>query len=73
MCLECTSFCSTKDDLPAYNVEIKRVKELIGIGEKADRTDWIIKNREYLVTLEVMKKGILQEGIVHKNGRLRED
>lgn len=26
MCLECTNFCSTKEDLPAYDEEIKRVQ-----------------------------------------------
>lgn len=73
MCLECTSFCSTKEDLPAYETEIKRVKELMMIGEATGRMDWIDKNRAYLETLESMKCGILQEGIVHKNGNLRED
>lgn len=73
MCLECTSFCSTREDLPAYETEIKRVKELMMIGEATGRTDWIDKNRTYLETLESMKSRILQEGIVHKNGNLRED
>ena len=39
MCLECTSFCSTKEDLPAYDAEIKRVQELMMVGEAIGRTD----------------------------------
>lgn len=72
MCLECTSFCSTKEDLAEYDTEIKRVKELMAIGEATGRTDWVDKNRMYLETLEGMKSRILQEGTVHKNGKLRE-
>lgn len=73
MCLECTSFCSTKEDLEAYETEIKRVKELMIIGEATGRMDWVDKNRLYLKNLESMKTRILQEGIVHKNGNLREE
>lgn len=73
MCLECASFCSTKEDLPAYDAEIKRVQELMMIGETTGRTDWTDKNRIYLEMLESMKCRILQERIVHKNGNLRED
>ena len=67
MCLDCTSFCSAKEDLPAYEAEIKRVKALISIAEKTDRTDWIEKNNQYLENLIRMKERILQEGIVHKS------
>lgn len=73
MCLECTNFCSTKDDLPAYEQEIKRVKKLIEISDMTGRTDWVEKNQIYLENLEGMRNRILQEGIVHKNGKLRED
>ena len=73
MCLGCTSFCSTKEDLPSYDAEIKRVKVLMTIGETADRADWVDKNRAYLGNLESMKTRILQERIVHKNGNIRED
>ena len=73
MCLECTSFCSSKDDLPMYDAEINRVKALISIAEKTDRPDWIEKNQQYLNNLISMKDKILQEGIVHKSGRLREE
>ena len=73
MCLGCTSFCSTQEDLPAYDAEIKRVKALMIIGEAMDRSDWVDKNRVYLENLESMKTRILQERIIHKNGNLRED
>lgn len=73
MCLGCTSFCSTADDLPMYEAEIERVEKQIAIGEGNDRNEWVVKNGEYLKNLELMKQRILQEGLVHKNGRLRED
>lgn len=73
MCLECTSFCSAKDDLPAYDAEIKKVKNLMMIGETIGREDWIDKNRQYLENLESMKDRILQEGTIHKNGKFREE
>lgn len=73
MCLECTSFCATKEDLSSYDAEIKRVKAMISIAEKTDRADWIEKNNQYLENLIGMKERILQEGIVHKNGNLREE
>ena len=72
MCIECPSFCTTKDDLPGYDAEIKRVKEQILLSEKCNRKDWVNKNTEYLSRLEKMKKRILSEGTVHKNGKLRE-
>jgi len=73
MCLECPSFCSTKDDLPDYESEIKCVEGHIKIGEKLDRADWVDKNKQYLENLNRMKDRILQEGVVHKNGKLREE
>lgn len=73
MCLECGSFCSAKEDLPAYESEIKRVTELIGISRELGREEWYEKNRKYLETLESMRDKILQEGLVHKNSGLRED
>lgn len=73
MCLECTSFCSTRDDLPAYDAEIKRVKALMSIGETTGRTDWLEKNRMYLENIERTRNRILLEGIIHKNGKFRED
>lgn len=73
MCLECASFCSARDDLPAYEEEITRVRVLIETSRKLGREEWAEKNQKYLETLETMKDKILQEGLVHKNGRLRED
>ena len=73
MCLECTSFCSTKEDIPAYDAEMKRVEALISIGEKTGRQDWVEKNSRYLENLKKIKERILQNGIVHKNGKLREE
>lgn len=72
MCLDCASFCSTKEDLPAYEAEIKRVQAMISIAEKTGRNDWIEKNSQYLENLIKMRDRILQEGIIHKNGKLRE-
>lgn len=73
MCLDCTNFCSTKADIPAYEAEIKRVEALISIATKTERPDWEEKNRQYLSNLVKMRNKILQEGIVHKNGNLREE
>lgn len=73
MCIKCPSFCTTKDDLPEYEAEIIRVKEQICIGEAYGREDWINKNTEYLLRLEQMRERVLSEGIIHKNGKLREE
>ena len=73
MCLECNSFCSTKEDLPAYEAEIKRVEALISIAAKTERPDWIEKNNQYLDNLTRMRDRILQEGIIHKHGNFREE
>lgn len=73
MCLECMNFCSTKEDLPAYDAEIKRVESLIFIAKETQRTDWAEKNQKYLENLVKVRERILQEGIVHKNGKNREE
>ena len=73
MCIECPNFCTTKDDLPEYEAEIKRVRDQIRIGEACGREDWVNKNTEYLKTLEKMRDRILSEGTIHKNGKLREE
>lgn len=73
MCLECGSFCSTKDDLSAYEAEMKRVSELMEMSRKLGREEWSEKNRKYLETLKSMREKILQEGLVHKNSKLREE
>ncbi len=73
MCLECPNFCSAKEDLPAYDTEINRVNALITVAERTERSDWVDKNLQYLEHLTKMKEKILKEGIVHKNGNLREE
>lgn len=73
MCLECMNFCSTKEDMPAYDAEIKRVESLIFIAKETQRTDWAEKNQKYLENLVKVRERILQEGIVHKNGKNREE
>ena len=73
MCIECPSFCTTKQDLPEYEAEIKRVRDQIRIGEACGREDWVNKNTDYLKTLEKMRDRILSEGTIHKNGKLREE
>lgn len=72
-CLECASFCSTRVNEAEYREEIKRVRAQIALGERLGRPEWVDKNREYLEILLVMVERIHQEGIVHKNGALRED
>lgn len=73
MCIECPSFCTTRDDLPEYEAEINRVKEQIRIGETYGREEWIHKNAEHLQRLEQMRERILSEGTIHKSGKLREE
>lgn len=72
-CLECASFCSTRENEAEYREEIKRVGAQIALGERFGRSEWVDKNKEYLELLLAMVKRICQEGIVHKNGALRED
>ena len=43
------------------------------IGKHLGRQEWVDKNQEYLDLLIKMEERIHQEGIVHKNGALRED
>jgi hypothetical protein len=43
------------------------------LGKRLGRPEWIKKNQEYLDLLMAMMGRICQEGIVHKNGALRED
>lgn len=72
-CLECASFCSTRDNEAEYREEIKRVGAQIALGKRLHRPEWVDKNQEYLELLLAMAERIRQEGIVHKNGALRED
>ena len=72
-CLECASFCSTRENESEYREEIKRVGVQIAIGKRIGRQEWVDKNQEYLDLLLRMVERIRQEGLVHKNGALRED
>ena len=72
-CLECASFCSTRENEAEYREEIRRVGAQIALGKRLDRPEWMEKNQEYLELLMAMVERICKEGIVHKNGTLRED
>lgn len=72
-CLECASFCSTSENEAEYREEIKRVGAQIALGKRLGRPEWVDKNQEYLDLLVSMAERIRQEGIVHKNGALREE
>lgn len=72
-CLECSSFCSTMENMLEYEEEIKRVLELINISQSIGREDWEKKNTEYLNMLKKILERIRKEGTVHKNGSLREE
>ena len=72
-CLECASFCSTRDNEAEYRDEIRRVGAQIALGKSLGRPEWVDKNQEYLELLMAMVDRVHKEGIVHKNGALRED
>ena len=72
-CLECASFCSTRENESEYREEIRRVGAQIALGKRLGRPEWVDKNQEYLEHLMAMVERIRQEGIVHKNGALREE
>lgn len=72
-CLECASFCSTRENEAEYREEIRRVGAQIALGKRLGRPEWVDKNQEYLELLMAMVERIRHEGIVHKNGALRED
>jgi len=72
-CLECASFCSTKENIYEYEAEIIRVKAQIEISCTCGRKEWEEKNQQYLQALESILTKIKSEGIVHKNGSTRED
>lgn len=72
-CLECASFCSTRENEAEYREEIRRVGAQIALGKRLGRQEWVDKNQEYLELLMAMAERIRQEGIVHKNGALREE
>ena len=72
-CLECASFCSTRENESEYREEIRSVGAQIALGKRLGRQEWVDKNQEYLELLMAMAERIRQEGIVHKNGALREE
>ena len=72
-CIDCANFCTCKDNIPEYEAEIGRVMEQIELGVRLGRKDWVEKNRNYLETLEKMLARIRTEGLVHKNGHIREE
>lgn len=72
-CIECASFCTCSENIPEYEAEIERIKEQLEISKKLGRDDWVEKNQKYLDTLEKMLERIQKEGLIHKNGKLRED
>lgn len=71
-CMECPSFCSTKDNLDEYDREIEKVTSMIHMANTLGRKDWIEKNQEYLKKLEKLKAEVEDKGIVHKSGSIRE-
>ena len=62
-----------KTQLKQYREEIRRVGAQIALGKRLGRPEWVDKNQEYLELLMAMVERIRQEGIVHKNGALREE
>lgn len=71
-CLECANFCSSHENEAEYRDEIRRVGELIAIAKRLGRKEWVDKNEEYLQLLLAMLDRITTEGVVHKNGAMRE-
>lgn len=72
-CIGCANFCTCKDDVPEYEAEINRIRGLLELGINLGRSEWVEKNRNYLETLEKMLGRIRAEGLVHKNGHIREE
>ena len=72
-CIDCANFCTCRDNIPEYEAEIGRVRKQIELGVSLDRSDWVEKNQNYLETLEKMLARIRAEGLVHKNGHIREE
>ena len=72
-CIECANFCTCTDNIPEYEAEIGRIRKQVETSRKLGRSEWEAKNREYLETLEKMLARIRSEGLIHKNGKLRED
>ena len=71
-CLECPSFCSTRENMVEYASEIEKVRSMIRIGQMLGREEWVEKNKEYLERLLHMHEELTEKGIVHKSGSMRE-
>ncbi len=71
-CMECPSFCSTKENLDEYASEIEKVSAMIRIGQTLGREEWVQKNQKYLDRLIQMQGKVEKKGIVHKSGSMRE-
>lgn len=72
-CLECANFCTSRENISEYEEEIERIKAQQDLSRKIGRDVWVEKNQKYLEILEKMHARIQAEGIIHKNGKLRED
>ena len=72
-CFDCANFCSDGDNVSEYVEEITKVKKQLEISKKLCRAEWEEKNQKYLDVLENMLARIREEGVVHKNGNLREE
>ncbi len=71
-CMECPSFCSTKENLNEYAAEIEKVSAMIRISQTLGREEWVKKNQEYLDRLIRIQKELSAKGIIHKSGSMRE-
>ncbi|MCD7712647.1 MAG: hypothetical protein LUJ25_08100 [Firmicutes bacterium] len=71
-CMECPSFCSTRENLDEYAAEIKRARTMLQVSQMLGREEWIKKNQEYLDRLIRIQKELLEKGVIHKSGSMRE-
>lgn len=72
-CLNCANFCTSRENEAEYREEIRRVGAQIALSKQIGRQDWVEKNQEYLELLISMVERIHNEGVVHKNGGVREE
>lgn len=72
-CLECASFCTCSDNIPEYEAELERSRKHLEMSRALGREQWIKKNQDLIETLEKMLLRIRSEGIIHKNGQIREE
>lgn len=71
-CMECPSFCSTRENLDEYAAEIKRASTMLQVSQMLGREEWIKKNQEYLDRIIRIQKELSEKGIIHKSGSMRE-